>query len=49
MTRYQRAKRRASWASATLAVLFYLLLIFLPAIGGYITDEQPATAPITSR
>ena len=42
MTRYQRAKRRATWVSAGFAALLYSLLLVLPAIGGYITAEQPA-------
>ena len=42
MTRYQRAKRYATWASVATAVLFYSLLLILPAIGGHITAEQPA-------
>lgn len=42
MTRYQRAKRRAAWVSAAIAILLYSLLLILPAIGGHITAEQPA-------
>ena len=41
MTRYQRAKRRATWVSAAIAALLYSLIMILPAIGGYITAEQP--------
>lgn len=41
VTRYQRAKRRATWVSVGIAVLLYSLLLILPAIGGYITAEQP--------
>ena len=41
MTRYQRAKRKATLASALLAITLYSLILFLPAIGGYITGEQP--------
>ncbi len=37
MTRYQRTKRRATWVSAGIATLLYLLVLFLPAVGGYIT------------
>lgn len=44
MTRYQRAKRRATWVSVGIAVLLYSLLLILPAIGGYITAEQPVGA-----
>ena len=42
MTRYQRAKRRATWVSPAIAILLYSLLLILPAIGGHITAEQPA-------
>lgn len=42
VTRYQRAKRRAAWVSAGIAILFYGLVLILPAIGGHITAEQPA-------
>lgn len=41
MTRYQRAKRRATWVSAGIAILLYSLILILPAIGGHITAEQP--------
>lgn len=43
MTRYQRAKRRATWVSVAIAALLYSLIMILPAIGGYITAEQPVT------
>jgi hypothetical protein len=43
VTKYKAAKRRATWVSAALAALFYGLLLLLPAMGGYITAEQPIT------
>ena len=42
---HQRAKRRATWAlTAILFVIFHGVLLIGPAIGGYITAEQPAGA-----
>lgn len=45
MTRYQSAKRRATWLATGVAALTFLLffLAILPAIGGHITAEQPLT------
>lgn len=43
MTRYQAAKRRATWLVSAVTALTFLLffLAILPAIGGRITSEQP--------
>lgn len=48
MSRYQRARRKATLISALAATGLYTLIIFLPAIAGYITAEQPAPA-VSSR
>ena len=42
MTNHQRSKRRLTWAlTAILFVIFHGVLLIGPAIGGYITAEQP--------
>lgn len=39
---YQRSKRRLTWVlTAILFVIFHGVLLIGPAIGGYITAEQP--------
>ena len=41
-TNYQRSKRRLTWTlTAILFVIFHGILLFGPAVGGYITAEQP--------
>lgn len=37
MTTEQRTRRTSIWAGSLLALFFYGLLMFLPAIGGMIT------------
>lgn len=46
MTRYQRARRYAFWRGFIIALFIFTGWIGLSAWGGYITAEQPATAPI---
>lgn len=41
MTRQQRTRRASIWAGTLTALIFYGLIMFLPAIGGMITAEQP--------
>nr|WP_298118282.1 hypothetical protein [uncultured Pseudomonas sp.] len=41
MNNYQRAKRRVTAVTLIMGALFYAMLIIIPAIGGYITAEQP--------
>ncbi|MBO2926683.1 hypothetical protein [Metapseudomonas otitidis] len=48
MTRQQRT-RRYTWGGALAALAFYTGLMIAIAIGGEITAEQPATAPVQSR
>lgn len=47
MTRYQSAKRRATWLVTGVAALAFLLffLAILPAIGGRITEQPLTTYP----
>lgn len=43
MTKYQDAKRRATWLATGAIALAFMFFFFalLPAIGGRITAEQP--------
>lgn len=40
---HQKAKRRVTIVSALIAIALYSLILLGPAIGGYVTAEQPAS------